>query len=157
MSSTHQSSLHFDLDPSGQANQPMTSTTKTPGQCWSYVSKDIDAMIKSNLPSRVKLREPNTFDGSDPKKLHSFLLQGKLNFWDWKDLFQDDTMKVNYVLSYLKGIALVCLNMDCWKANEPAWLSDFDLFSQELLALLIPLGKPKPNLKDFIYKGIIKL
>ena len=29
----------------------------------------INALVQSNVPSRVKLREPNTFDGSDPKKL----------------------------------------------------------------------------------------
>ena len=40
----------------------------------------INALVQSNVPSRVKLREPNTFDGSDLKKLHTFLLHCKLNF-----------------------------------------------------------------------------
>ena len=66
----------------------------------------INELVKSNLPSRVKIREPDPFNGSDPKKLRTFLLQCKLNFRDWKDLVQDKTTKVNYVLSYLKGSAL---------------------------------------------------
>ena len=66
----------------------------------------INALVQSNVPSRVKLREPNTFDGSDPKKLRTFLLHCKLNFRDHPDLFPDGTTKVNYVLSYLKGSAL---------------------------------------------------
>ena len=73
----------------------------------------INDIVKSNFPSRVKIREPNPFDGSNPKKLPTFLLRCKLNFWDHKDLFQDETTKVNYVLSYLKGPAL-----DCFK---PGW------------------------------------
>ncbi|KAG6326189.1 hypothetical protein ID866_12900, partial [Astraeus odoratus] len=32
--------------------------------------------------SRTKVREPNTFDGTDPKKLRTFLVQCKLNFQD---------------------------------------------------------------------------
>ena len=41
----------------------------------------INALVKLNLPSRVKIREPNPFGSSNPKKLHTFLLQCKLNFW----------------------------------------------------------------------------
>ncbi|KIO14825.1 hypothetical protein M404DRAFT_17683 [Pisolithus tinctorius Marx 270] len=31
---------------------------------------------------KTKVREPDTFDSSDPKKLHEFLIQCKLNFQD---------------------------------------------------------------------------
>src|SRR5882724_9125247 len=58
--------------------------------------------------SKPKLREPDTFDSSDPRKLHTFILQCKLNFRDRKDLFEDKAAKVNYALSYLKDIALDC-------------------------------------------------
>ena len=39
----------------------------------------INDLVKSNLPSRVKIREPDPFNSSDPKKLCTFLLQCKLN------------------------------------------------------------------------------
>ena len=80
-------------------SQPIDVTT---------MANTIKDLVKSNLPSRVKIREPDPFDGSDPEKLCTFLLQCKLNFRDCKDLFQDETTKVNYVLSYLKGSALDC-------------------------------------------------
>ena len=51
------------------------------------LAKAIDIIVRSNLPSKVKLHEPDPFDGSDPQKLHTFLLQCKLNFHDQKDLF----------------------------------------------------------------------
>ena len=57
-------------------------------------------------PQCTKIREPNLFDGSDPKKLQPFLVQLELNFCNWPDVFQLNIYKVNYTLSFLKGIAL---------------------------------------------------
>src|SRR5882724_2829807 len=82
--------------------------------------------------SKPKLREPDTFDGSDPRKLHTFILQCKLNFRDRKDLFEDEAAKVNYALSYLKGIALDCFKPALLDSNPPKWLSDFNVFIEEL-------------------------
>src|SRR5882724_1367928 len=71
-------------------------------------AKAINKIVKANYgspKSKPKLREPDPFDGSDSRKLHTFILQCKLNFQDCPDLFQNDTTKVNYVLSHLKGSA----------------------------------------------------
>jgi len=54
----------------------------------------------------TKVRESDLFDGSDPEKLHPFLVQCQLNFNDRLTAFSTDGAKVNYALSYLKGIAL---------------------------------------------------
>ena len=110
----------------------------------------INDLVKSNPPSRVKIREPDPFDGSDPKKLRTFLLQCKLNFRDRKDLFKDETTKVNYVLSYLKGSALDCFEPGLLDPIEPAWCSDFDLFSEELEAnfgTFDPIGEAEAELE----------
>ena len=77
------------------------------------ISKLFQGLAKP-AKSKPKLREPDTFDGSDPQKLHTFILQCKLNFRDWKDLFEDEAATVNYALSYLKGIALDCSNPHYW-------------------------------------------
>ena len=61
-----------------------------------------------------------------------FIHQCKLNFRDWKDLFEDETAKVNYALSYLKGIALDCFEPTLLALNAPGWLSNLDLFVEEL-------------------------
>jgi hypothetical protein len=56
--------------------------------------------------SRAKLREPDPFAGKDPKKLRGFLLQCTLNFRARPQEFRNDSMKVNYALSFLKETAL---------------------------------------------------
>ena len=57
-----------------------------------------------------------------------------LNFQDHKDLFQDETTKVNYVLSYLRGSALDCFEPGLLDPIEPTWCFNFNLFSEELKA-----------------------
>src|SRR5882724_35885 len=94
----------------------------------------ISKVLKSNNSSKAKLWEPDLFDGSDSHKLRTFILQCKLNFQDRKDLFEDDTNKVNYILSFLKGTALDCFESAILDPVEPAWLSDFNLFLEELEA-----------------------
>ena len=94
--------------------------------------KAIDVIVKSNIPSKVKLCDPDAVDRSNPCKLHTFLLQCKLSFCDCRDHFQDDSVKVSYVLSFLKGMALECFEPRLLADNEPAWLSDFRLFIKEL-------------------------
>src|SRR6266481_6055557 len=119
------------------SNQGQTldeSPDKTPIQPTSEEAfiKAIDSIVKANMPSKVKLQEPDPFDGSDSHKLCTFILQCKLNFWDCPDLFKDDSTQVNYILSYLKGSALDCFEPALLDPMEPAWLSDFALFIQEL-------------------------
>ena len=57
-------------------------------------------------PQCTKIREPNPFDSSDPKKLQPFLVQLELNFRNRPNTFQLNMYKVNYTLSFLKGTAL---------------------------------------------------
>jgi hypothetical protein len=84
---------------------------------------------------QTKLREPDTFDGSNPKKLRGFLLQCKLNFCAKPKVFSGNLAKVKYSLSFLKGTALdyfepyLMDNLD----NEPDWLSDYNTFVEELM------------------------
>ena len=113
------------------------------------MANTINALVQSNVPSRVKLREPDMFDGSNLKKLHTFLLHCKLNFWDCPDLFPDGTTKVNYVLSYLKGSALECFEPGLLDPTMPAWASNFHLFVTELEAngTFDPIGKAEAELE----------
>ena len=78
-------------------------------------------------PQCTKIREPNPFNGSDPKKLQPFLVQLELNFHDRPDTFQLNSYKVNYTLSFLKGTALDYfepLLMD--PPANPTWSNDYD-------------------------------
>src|SRR5882724_3013790 len=65
-------------------------------------------------------------------------------------MFEDNTDKVNYVLSYLKGTALDCFESAVLDPIEPQWLSDFDLFIEELEAnfgTYDPVGEVEAKLK----------
>ena len=87
---------------------------------------------------------------SDPCKLHTFLLQCKLNFHNHRDHFQDDPVKVSYVLSFLKGMALECFKPGLLADDKPAWLSDFGLFVQELklnFGTYDPIGEAEAELE----------
>src|SRR6266481_6376701 len=136
MSSAQPESVQHPFDFNNQPEQPQPQPDKThlPQSNAEVLASAIDKVVKSNLPNKVKLWDPELFDGSHTWKLHTFILQCKLNFCDHSDLFQDDMMKVNYMLSYLKGMALDCFKPTLLETPEPAWLSDFSLFLEELEA-----------------------
>ena len=127
--SAHHSTQNPSTNPSTSSAVP---TTQAPDI--TEMANTINTLVQSNVPSRVKLREPDTFDGSDLKKLQTFLLHCKLNFQDRPDIFPDRITKVNYVLSYLKGSALECFEPGLLDPTMPAWASNFDLFIEELEA-----------------------
>jgi hypothetical protein len=84
--------------------------------------------------SKANLWDPDQFDGSDPKKLRGFLLQCKLNFRAKLESFRENSAKVNYVLSFLKGMAVdyfePFLIVD--PEYKPGWLMNFKYFTKEL-------------------------
>src|SRR5882724_5320565 len=113
------------------------------------IAEAIGKVLKTNN-SKPKLREPVPFDGSNPRKLRTFILQCKLNFRDRKDAFEDDSDKVNYVLSYLKGTALDFFESAVLDPIEPLWLLDFNLFIEELEAnfgTYDPIGEAEAKLE----------
>src|SRR5882724_3946828 len=135
--STHPSiqpeSFHVDLindkAPDNTPDAPMTQDEPEVDKFVKAINKFIQSCTSTSKP---KLREPNPFNGSDPKKLCTFIFQCKLNFWDNKDLFSTEEDKVNYALSHLKRITLDCFKPILLGLHNPIWLSDFDLFIMEL-------------------------
>ena len=111
----------------------------------------IDQVIQARpSTAKPKLREPDPFNGSNPKKLRTFIFQCKLNFQDHKDLFHNEETKVNYALSYLKGIALDCFKPTLLDLHDPIWLLNFSLFIMELennFKTFDPEGEAKAELK----------
>ena len=88
---------------------------------------------KQETPS-MKVRDPDPFNGLDPKKLWGFLLACKLNFQAQPKAFWSGNAKVNYAMSFLKGMALDYFErfLDT-PDDKPAWLKDYKLFVEELL------------------------
>lgn len=58
------------------------------------------------ISRRPKAREPDRFDGSNPKKIKDFILQCILYFQSDPVLYQPDRTKVFFALTYLEGYAL---------------------------------------------------
>ncbi|KIN93703.1 hypothetical protein M404DRAFT_56175, partial [Pisolithus tinctorius Marx 270] len=84
---------------------------------------------------KTKVCKPDTFDGSDPKKLHGFLIQCKLNFQDCPRTFRSDRAKVTFAQSYLKGMALAWFEPDLLNPDNYdclLWMDNYHEFLQEL-------------------------
>src|SRR5882724_4324415 len=129
MSSEHESAHIETLD---ETPDETLGTTNLEAKAF---TKAINKIVKANYSSsksKLKLREPDPFDGSDSHKLCTFILQCKLNFRNCPHQFQYNTRKVNYILSHLKGSALDCFEPTLLDPIEPIWLSDLNLFIEEL-------------------------
>ncbi|KAG6326830.1 hypothetical protein ID866_12259, partial [Astraeus odoratus] len=83
----------------------------------------------------TKIHEPDTFDGTDLKKLHEFLVQWELNFCNRLQAFRSDAWKVGFALSFLKGITLAWFEpnlLDAIPGANPAWADNYSEFVIEL-------------------------
>ncbi|KAG6327251.1 hypothetical protein ID866_11839 [Astraeus odoratus] len=92
----------------------------------------------------TKVHEPNTFNGTDPKKLCEFLIQCELNFRDRPQAFCLDLWKVSFALSFLKGIALAWFKPDLLNTilgTEPTWA---DNYSEFVIKLTTNFGPHNP-------------
>jgi len=92
--------------------------------------------------SRAKVREPDTFDGTDPKKLWTFLVQCELCFQDHAKAFCQDRARVMFAQSYLKGMTLEWFEPDLLNSGNPAdhprWMDSWVHFVMELQSTFGP-------------------
>ena len=102
----------------------------------SHAINRLACILHPSESSHTKVRKPNTFDGTNSKKLHTFLVQCELNFQDRPKAFWTDRAKVTYVQSYLKGMALKWFKPDLLGFADPDarpyWMSDWQEFVIEL-------------------------
>lgn len=86
-------------------------------------SRDTSAPAK-----KAKAKEPDTFDGSDSRKLSNFILLCNLYFRS-SNAYDDDSAKVNFALSYLRGTALDYFEPTLTESiDTPEWLEDWPEF-----------------------------
>ena len=78
---------------------------------------------------RAKAKEPDTFDGSNPKKLNNFILLCNLYFRTNPSYLEDST-KINFALSYLRGMALEYFEPLIIESTShpPLWMDNWDTF-----------------------------
>jgi len=105
------------------------------------LSKAINNLARNNRrtspsdDSKVKVCEPDTFDGSEPRKLRAFFVQCELNFQSKPKTFRSDRAKVNFAQSYLKGMALEWFEPDLLSdglSPHPDWMDNYSEFMLEL-------------------------
>jgi hypothetical protein len=92
--------------------------------------------VAPETSQRTKVREPDTFDGMEPRKLRTFLVQCELNFQDHPRAFRADRAEVTFAQSYLKGMALEWFEPDLLNLDDPEdhplWMEDYREFVLEL-------------------------
>ena len=95
--------------------------------------------------SRVKTRDPDPYDGSDPAKLRSFLSQCKLVFRSRPDEYRHDSLKILYAVPWLEGTAQRWyepnLALDADDDDLPNFTLTWNGFEEALKATF---GKPDP-------------
>ena len=100
---------------------------------------DLVSAMKSFREPSVKaekaaeLRKPETFTGKDSKKLKAFLFQCRLYFRS-SPFYDDDFNKVTFALSHLSDTAQQWFEpgVSDETVEPPDWLTDWDLFVQQL-------------------------
>src|SRR6202046_5566607 len=98
-------------------------------------------------PGRVK--EPDTFDGSEPRKLNNFILLCNLYFRN-DPYYADDEAKVTFALSYLHGTALEYFEPSILNSEDaPAWMDHWPAFVRTLRTQFGPID-PTADAEDGI-------
>ena len=97
----------------------------------------LTAAVKPRNRAKTKAREPDQFDGSDPEKLKTFIVQCELYFRGSNGEYDDEVKRINFALSYLKGSALrwfepFLLHDPLEYDDDPDWSYDWSAFLTEL-------------------------
>jgi len=69
------------------------------------------------------IKEPDLFNGGSLDELHAFIFQCQIYFHACEEDFREDTDRIFFAISYLRGIALDYFEL---YINEPDPLQDFD-------------------------------
>ena len=109
----------------------------------------------------TSIHKPDTFNGTDPMKLCTFLVQCELNFQDRQRAFNVDQAKVTFVQLYLKGMALEWFEpnllgtLDAY--DRPLWMDNWQEFVMELqlqFSLHDPIGDAEHQLDNLWMKDM---
>ena len=104
---------------------------------------------ETNTRGKTKVKEPDTFDGSDPRKLNNFILLCNLYFRN-NPSYSDDDARVTFALSYLRGIALEYFEPAILEADEtPDWMDNWSAFIRTLRIQFGPID-PTADAEDGI-------
>ena len=116
-------------DPDDPPTNPPTNPPPVPRRS---ISPELRELLGAGRS--VSVRPPDTFDGSDQKKLQNFLLLLSIFFQSQPRRFSTDQHKVLFAISYLKGTPLDYFGPGIQAADlgepEPLWLDDYRSLSE---------------------------
>ena len=141
-----------ELDPEEGSNRGTPSPDDPPpnlAQAILLMTNELRRREDQPPAHRAKAKEPDTFDGSDPKKLNNFILLCNLYFRNNPAYF-DDEPKVTFALSYLRGTALEYFEPSILDSNDtPDWMDDWSAFLRTLRVQFGPID-PTADAEDGI-------
>ena len=112
--------------------QPNKDSIPNLTEAITLMTKELKNHDSTPNTSGANAKKPNTFDGTDPKKLNNFILLCNLFFWN-NSAYSDDKAKVTFALSYLHGIALDYFEPTLMDSNkDPEWPTDLSASVQVL-------------------------
>lgn len=104
----------------------------TPMQQAPYAPPPLQLPAPRAVVRAPKLKDPDTFNGEDPAKLQSFMLQCGLHFAQRPTDFPSDDEKIIYVMSYLRGPAAEWFQAFFLSDTPAPWDGDLEAFFDEL-------------------------
>ena len=111
------------------------------------MTKELKRRNSTSNSSGANAKKPDTFNGTDPKKLNNFILLCNLFFWN-NSAYSNDEAKVTFALSYLCEIALDYFKPTLMDSNkDPEWSTDWSAFIQVLHTQFGPID-PTANAED---------
>jgi len=126
------------------------------------VSAPAPVVTRSDPAPKVKARAPDTFDGSDPSKLDTFVTQCMMYIALRAAEFPSEDTQVTFMLSYLKGAAFDWFQTELMHYMQnfstvapPIWLSSSQTFLSELTRIFgprDPIGDAISQLENLRYR-----
>ena len=122
---------NVDLDPLLDPAQSRQASVDNMPNLAEAIMLMTETLKNRDTPStkRAKAKEPDTFDGSDPKKLNNFILLCELYFRTNPSVYSDDNLRITFALSHLRGMALDYFEPTLLESDEaPKWFQEWEIF-----------------------------
>lgn len=143
--------LPLDVPAPDEEDENPLSTQPTPNlaEAILLMTEELRRRETTPRPSVTRVKEPDTFDGSDPRKLNNFILLNNLYFRN-NPSYSDDDAKVTFALSHLRGIALEYFEPSIIESDEtPDWMDNWSAFIRTLRIQFGPID-PTADAEDGI-------
>jgi hypothetical protein len=135
----HSDSHHSD-DSASNRDEPAPHPDQDLARSLQRLVSTINSLSTAPRSKRINSRVPDIFDGSDPKKLDTFVFQCSMYIAAHSSDFPDQESRVSFALSYLQDVPLDwfqgevsrTMNID---GNIPIWFGSFPAFISELRRL----------------------